>query len=600
MPPPSKQAKRAGTATPEAQPAPDAATIASWADAGSNDHCLPAFLTHLDVTNKFPQDGHSVGLLELKGVTLSGTGSKLCAAGQPLHARTEMNLEQIYSHRNFKGNAAMASLGLSLLRNNTGGSKAPKNAATMKQELPSLFEVHRNGYEARQSVRQQVAADAAAAIPVAEGFDPGHLVVQAVAARRYPYPLSHANAKACWQEAVHDGHAPGLVPLNDAAVPSQDLVLVTAMLCTLSVVRPQPEAEWMETHTRLEQLSPLEVDGDDLIGLLRNVYAKAPEGTEPKSRIPAKNTDAPEPTMKLEHQMLFILLVCISQEDWPGEFFNTLTRPELEDRKTTDDATPKQRAVREWMSVKSDGDLAEQLAEEAASIYEKRPDIFQKPLGIKEDENVKCFFDKACLSITASSETQLSLLLQFLSGEIATTDKEFRASGHVEDLPFEVAVNKNLAQKTLALVIFTIYCLNEHDNGKEGQMFKNLDKLGREGAGGSGNDAIGIGSGNRRGGIDLEQMKTLMEGQTDKLVGMMPDKTLLEKWIQNETASAGDPDVKFYSNMLTAVLAGRLPEQLSLTERNQYDEISKALVEAAKAAMAARRKAANPAQAADA
>jgi hypothetical protein len=169
------------------------------------------------------------------------------------------------------------------------------------------------------------------------------------------------------------------------------------MLCTLSVVKP-PErvgatvegatvagatdagatdtgATWVAAHASMEPLSPIQVELDDVISNLRNVYSTKPAGAAPKSHV---GTDVPEPKMSLVHQLAYYTLFAATADAWAAQWMDTLDRGSLEDRSYGDlpGATPRQKGLEAWRALKGEEqegtDEADFVCDCMVQIFEKR------------------------------------------------------------------------------------------------------------------------------------------------------------------------------------------------------------------------------------
>ena len=106
------------------------------------------------------------------------------------------------------------------------------------------------------------------------------------------------------------------------------------------------------------------------------------------------------------------------------------------------------------------------------------------------------------LSLPSISETELTGAFSRMAKQISSAEQAFRASGHVENVPMECAVDKYLSPGIKAIVIFVIYLLENQGLGKESPLHKQFIKLAKGGGNHSSHieDAESKRSGSSRGG----------------------------------------------------------------------------------------------------
>jgi hypothetical protein len=224
--------------------------------------------------------------------------------------------------------------------------------------------------------------------------------------------------------------------------------------------------------------------------------------------------------------------------------------------------------------------------------------MFEGPgaLELSEGESVRAYFTTALTKIPTSSEAELHELYSFMSTKLADTDKEFRKSGHVEDLPMEVAVDKTLPRKTLTAVVWVIYALEEFGGGKAGHLFKNFQKYGTDLAKGDGSSNIpNAPPDGRRSGLSQAD-QAFLSGQTADLIGAMPDKEKVDDMISELYRSlkreneSGTNQVASLREQMEDFMAGRsYTDLVDPLDQAHYRELSQQLREASQAANKASR-----------
>ena len=493
---------------------------------------IAAPITFLDCKNTFTTKEGLRSLLQL----LPASGGKSKEVAILLAYRSDRCLnDTVKRMSSFKKQPEMLALmgGVVATHNLApGANPQSKGKPELTKDIEAWFEAQSERYDKRLRTRMatfdlKMAAQEADTINVT------------FALRESPFPLSFLTTLEIINEAQHGGLAPGLAAEIGMDGPSKNLVDRMAMLSALSV-RPEGTSPWVNTHHKIEEVSKVVTDIDDIIDCLRHLYSSPPPPVRTEGPT---ETQAPPSSMSLVHQALWFTLLFTSEGDWPGGWFDTLSKDQLEARKTDKSAVPRGAGVAEFNSLQRDCEFRGAIVEIAVDMYFQRADLFA-PI-VPSQLTTTCttidqhravvynLFENAAQKLPIVNIAMLHELMTTMSTELTKASDSHKASGNVEDLPMEVSVSKALPPSKVAIIVWCIYAAAEHDGGDSSNIFKNFSKFGREGAGGTSDSPIEKQlTSSRRGGLtDTEKAfhRELQQEQVQAMKDIAPDKTVMEE-----------------------------------------------------------------------
>ena len=536
---------------------------AEWQGEHTDQHTLPGLFTFHDAKNTYlaKDGGERKRILQLLPGS-GGTGWQ--ANGSALEHRSECNIDGIFAARELHRWAkapkliAIGFFDLVLHKPGEGKQAGPKLTPAEKvSALESMFEKQEAAYDERDMQRASEAGsqrvEAGEAQLGGNSFDPGAGGL-ARQLRLCAYPLKHSTAQQVWTEAQHGGLARALAPKINGGVPTADLVSVTALLCTLSVraaadrsaFEHSASAGGRKGNAVGSPVVALQVDLDDLVGLLRTLFAN------PQSDLPPDpETAAKECTLPVGQQALFLALFALPNS-YSLKWYDKVEDARGLERMKHDKGRLPARAdalrafqllgdARHEDGAPDDGAASigtplETVIDAVVEEIQARPDLLQ-PLvqGVVvmsgttfHREAIVSHFEQEASSIGPASVDGLHSIVTRLSALVSKTKAEHQRSGFVEDLSMEhVAVPKDLPPQERALVVLFIELLSSHAGGEAGLLYQMLHKKARVGRS-SDSDGIGTGAVRPSSRSMSEEDKRFHEALASSITNKMPDKQVID------------------------------------------------------------------------
>ena len=613
---------------------PDAAaTDAAWGQGKDAEKTLPGLICSLDARNTFVVKEVVMPLLQI----LPASGGTGASVGIICAERTETSITAVVKGRNAhkKDNALMQLLGQ--IKTHAPGSRQTLTGSQLAESLGAYLEKQRTAYEERAAERKAAAEATAADVgteagDIDAGTEMGDVVPAEYVMRTVSYPLQRADCLRVWAEAQDSGHAASLAKEIVSGAPSEELVSKTNLLSTLSVT-----ARGCAVHDKVEPLAKIGVDVDvcdapprpgssllhlcclplltishlfavytlvlqDLVSNLRLIFPKpSPKPPAPCPTGSAKDTDAPKSSLPGIVQVLWFTNMFTTEEDWPAAWHNTLSKEQLELRKTDKAAVPRGAGVAEFMRLATDELARKECVRAALEIYDMRADLFD-PLfpgvDVKSAEAITSYMTDALCRLQPLSVAQMHELVTSVGTAISRAMDTHKHSGHVEDLPVEVSIPKSLPAAELAVLVWVTYLASTHDNGLDGVIYKNFSKFGRDGAGGTSETDIERGAnGNRAGGMSASDRK-FHQDQTQKLLDAQPSKQKIESAFDAIATMAtgggggheSQSEAQFLQEQEQAIIGQRDEATLTVDEKALVGEIRAERVAAVRKAIEDRKR----------